>query len=72
MYNDIERVLVRNDISQPTVYFRFVLAGKKSCKYLMYCVNGKDLQYIIDDMLSKKVNVEVSNSVIKSYFKRKI
>lgn len=71
MYNDIERIIVKNDISQPTVYFRIVSGGKKSCKYLMYCVNGKDLEAIIDDMLSNNVNVEVSDSVIKSYFKKK-
>lgn len=72
MFKDIERLMVRDDISQARVYFRFVSKGKKSCKYVLDCVKEKDLQTIIEHMIKNKVNVEISESIIKCHFKKKI
>ena len=71
MFKDIERLIVRNDISRARIYFRFVSKGKKSRKYVFDATRDKDMQTIIEYMIEKKVNVEISDCVVISHFKNR-
>ncbi|WP_462342801.1 hypothetical protein [Phocaeicola plebeius] len=70
MYQDIEKIMIKDDLGQYNyVYFQFVSNGKKSHKYLVSSIDHRhDLKQITEELLRKKINVEVSESVVARFF----
>lgn len=60
----------KDDLGQYNyVYFQFVSNGKKSHKYLVSSIDHRhDLKQITEELLRKKINVEVSESVVARFF----
>ena len=70
MYQDIEKIMIKDDLGRYNyVYFQFVSNGKKSHKYLVSSIDHRhDLKQITEELLRKKINVEVSESVVARFF----
>ena len=71
MYQDIEKIMIKDDLGQYNyVYFQFVSNGKKSHKYLVSSIDHRhDVKQITEELLRKKINVEVSESIAARFFK---
>lgn len=71
MYQDIEKIMIKDDLGQYNyVYFQFVSNGKKSDKYLVSSIGHRhDVKQITEELLRKKINVEVSESIAARFFK---
>lgn len=66
-YDDIVKIIIKDDTGKKALYIRIVTHEKTSCRYGLGSLGYTNLQKMIEELQTHKIQMEIGTDIIKEY-----